>query len=804
MAEREILERDSERSIGNKAVLVEDSLALPNRDSISTQISHSEQHNLLSVELYAPALGDLALGKRKVLEIGVGEGKLTSGIITLHPESIVGVEIDEGITPESIKQQITFLGADVRALDLSFCADPAVCLIANPPYSLLPYIKSEIIDQFGLKDVQLMVSAKYLSLFSDYQVVMALDGNAFTPTARGMHYVVRKGFDKDEEARSYSEIVDKVRFEIEHPRPGEKLGSNRRIVILASDNPFKRQEFQKNLNRYGIEVVQAPNIASINYQSELLSIQVPGVLIKGIIGEKSTLVTPGSTIQSKLEDLRPVEHLSVLSLLKLKDGIPSLSSYSHRTAGILLLDNKKDVRSSVFGWDDQFLIARCQKTYHEMRERGLKVSSRDMNVAQLLKDEFYYRKRVDFTFEAMNQDETVDFGTPLSNFLSTNPYLSNPVSKEIGLYSAFQSVADNGAFFRSAINRREKNYWLPGLNAGIPLTPKKDYIHQTTFTAHDIGHMLIPDLVVAGTLTPHEQRVYTASRMMSEAITLVLADMLFVWTMKESGIEYDYEKRRIFPLLEATEIDLRRGDVLSALKPLLYANMRYCLRGDDTFYRKLFRNAEQGEGILNAFKEKYMPFFVEDFRWTERNIKNMSSEATPLLDWWNAVKDVADRYDLGLETAQSVALKISSDPDELVDQLFEGIYSGKIVPAFSSQRREVGEDEKRTKAFVRYMLGQMAIFSFFSDMPYSRAYQDLIVGALRKKQGSFSLSEISAIRELYGSYVDRLCEDNRIQSDDAETFKGVFPLFEPFYVFYDEGASFYEDLSTISQRILGG
>jgi len=41
--------------------------------------------------------------------------------------------------------------------------------------------------------------------------------------------------------------------------------------------------------------------------------------------------------------------------------------------------------------------------------------------------------------------------------------------------------------FRSASNRREKNYWFPGLNAGIPLVPKRDPVHEATFMAHVSG-----------------------------------------------------------------------------------------------------------------------------------------------------------------------------------------------------------------------------------------------------------------------------------------------------------------------------
>lgn len=82
----------------------------------------------------------------------------------------------------------------------------------------------------------------------------------------------------------------------------------------------------------------------------------------------------------------------------------------------------------------------------------------------------------------------------------------------------FTTVLNSGLFLRAAITRREFIYWLPGLNAGLPLVPKDDAIHevemleislglgwklrgkspkspcefgQVTFQAHDLAHFLL-------------------------------------------------------------------------------------------------------------------------------------------------------------------------------------------------------------------------------------------------------------------------------------------------------------------------
>lgn len=191
----------------------------------------------------------------------------------------------------------------------------------------------------------------------------------------------------------------------------------------------------------------------------------------------------------------------------------------------------------------------------------------------------------------------------------------------------FNCITDAGLFFRSAINRREKNYWLPGLNGGIPLSPKKDPIHEIIFAAHDIGHMCIPDLIVSGSLTDHEKKVYIAYRMMSEAITLVFADMFFVDTLVRNGLEYDFTKGRIYPLFKELGLSLDALNLLENSKKILHANVRYCLRGDDSEYASLISSNSGNQQSLGEFKDRYVPFFVEDFRWTAQNIERMSEQA---------------------------------------------------------------------------------------------------------------------------------------------------------------------------------
>lgn len=97
---------------------------------------------------------------------------------------------------------------------------------------------------------------------------------------------------------------------------------------------------------------------------------------------------------------------------------------------------------------------------------------------------------------------------------------------------------------------------------------------------------------------------------------MALADMLFVDSLEKSGVEYNFAARRIYPLFVDLKINfLDKENFITNLKKVVRANYIYCLRGDDSCYRELLRDAGSEEENLEHFKEKFMPFFVEDFHW---------------------------------------------------------------------------------------------------------------------------------------------------------------------------------------------
>jgi hypothetical protein len=335
---------------------------------------------------------------------------------------------------------------------------------------------------------------------------------------------------------------------------------------------------------------------------------------------------------------------------------------------------------------------------------------------------------------------------------------------------------------------------------------------------------------------------------MSEATTLVFADMLFVETLKSCGnYDYDWGKRKIHPLFAATGLDpfgdeQGRSGFFSSFRKLLEANVAYCLLGDETKYVELIESAGLVEmyvgksgkrtcDALELFKDKYMPFFVEDYKWTTANFDNMRAHSTDYEDWWRLVAPMARAsgvvgggggggggaggapLNIGLETVEehleAIGVSTSSLPstEHLIMMIFRRVFETRIKPIFGRKDRIrlASPSFRRTQSFVRWMLGQAVIFSRFSFVPESAVYSELILGRateVLKRGGLLTMDHVKNARSSYSQFVRILGDKALITQDDVMNYVQVCPLFTPVYVFYDESKSFYEELSNVQRRLL--
>eukprot|EP00435_Cladocopium_sp_Y103_P039325 s1523_g10.t1 len=624
----------------------------------------------------------------------------------------------------------------------------------------------------------------------------------------------------------------------------------RRVYVVTS-NPERVPEFQRLLQLYGIEACHASPFgyrtkrdgpqALLPLAEKLLEQNNEKFWTKSVMYEQVLLLCRGTELHAdapgrELVDGEPVTvraSLTVWSSQKgeqEKAGQVEVFVYRHEMDAKIDLSKRREDRCGVFNWDDVVVDLYSGLSYHEKKLMGFKVSPRDMMLSQYLQHHVHYRRRRLCRHNHLEVSRAVDFGdgSPALNFFRRNPYLF-PETSETSASStsrffrrAFSAVLNHGLVLRAAMTRREFIYWLPGLNAGIPLVPKDDAIHEATFQAHDLAHFLLPDLLFTGEDSPLHRRLYIIYRMLSEAITLVFADMLFVEHLRRSGVEYDWSKRKIWPLFHSCQLDpFTEGSTehfLSVFRALLEANVSYCLLGDDSRYRELLKADALEPECLKDFKEKYMPFFVEDFRWTSQNYRSMAARGAELRRWWCLAEPIRELLQQGPGTAEELltveefANRLGchgaepTDGSALVWSAFRDVFTRRIAPIFQQEPQERSCGETLFRAFGRYMMGQCILLARFNFLPESKSCHEEILQILQEARddgGALSEAQMLKARGCFESYVDLLLERQFITLDDAVTFKEVCPLFEPCFAAYDEPLEHYQQLKRVSQDILG-
>jgi hypothetical protein len=283
--------------------------------------------------------------------------------------------------------------------------------------------------------------------------------------------------------------------------------------------------------------------------------------------------------------------------------------------------------------------------------------------------------------------------------------------------------------------------------------------------------------------------------------------MIFVEALRRDGVEYDWTRRHAHPLLAATRLELEGEQGIANVRELLAANVRYCLCGDDGRWRALLERAGSDDAALLDYQRKYAPYFVEDLRWTANNWATMTERADELARWWQDTAPLRALAELGLETVDEFAAAIGGGGGALadfVDRVFDRIFTTRIAPALRGEVASVPADERRERAFLRYMVGQFGVFARFEgEAPEAALVRDRLTCFIVEQRGRLDLDAIARVRAFYERFVDGLAERHLATLDDAMTWREVFALVEPFYVFYDGPSDGYESIAVATARTLG-
>lgn len=455
-------------------------------------------------------------------------------------------------------------------------------------------------------------------------------------------------------------------------------------------------------------------------------------------------------------------------------------SYIREVAGHFDASKLRPDDPTVFDWDSAFTSA-AGTTLEAMDAAGLKNSAREQCLSAFVKERLHLEKRKALRWTPA---DTADWTTDARLLLEHALYQRLPSH----LGNALHAVVEEGVFFRAAKSRRDGNYWFPGLNGGLPYVPKSDPVHEATYLFHDVMHQLMPDLLFDGVDSVDHRRVYIAYRMISEAVSLVLADMGFAASLaalpEHAG--YDFTKRRILPVFSSLPRE-RRDDVRSLARDMV----RFVLLGEPGSLRT-------NETAWAPFSAKYTRFFVADFQWTRMNWQNLVARESMARGWVSLLHPETFRAQ-GLSFISEVVERVGRGlaVPELVERLFDDVWSRRIAPALAFQGT-VDVERSTSRGFRRWLTGQLAFFPRYAPLLGVPPLAHELATRVRDTR-EFSAAERAAIRKRFGAHVRELGKSGVLSEDDALIFPDLFPLFDPYFLRdYDEAQQEFETVAEAS------
>lgn len=556
---------------------------------------------------------------------------------------------------------------------------------------------------------------------------------------------------------------------------------------LMTQNDLKYNEINNLFKSYGLTIKKVSNVLEVLSEEKEYNYTEYSVLM-----EQTSLIRGQSIVgKSNLSNLDLVSHLSKLKVDIFKDKKLVLSEFFESIVdGFIDFSRKENVNNvcaEVYNWDDIFVELETMKTYQEMKNKSNKFSARTKVVSEYLHSVMTFESKIDLNFNPMNQQGVLSFSNDIYNLIDGNEILLKHKGNEL-LSGLIRSIKSDGLFTRSAVNRNQRNYWYPSLNAGLPLVPKKDEIHEITFMFHDLMHHAMPDLILNGDDSKEVREAYIVHRMLSEAITIVLADMVFVDELVTSGYDYDWTKRRIYPIYE----EFKKGGVsLDRVKELVWANVEFALLGNIEPLILL-----SSESLVLDYKEKYESFFIEDYRWTVNNYDSMMSSRDTLLSWNEGCKDImpSDR----MVSVYSDLIFDSGDYDSSVSIIFEKMWSMLMDKANNNIEFNIKKANKNT--LNNYMIGQMYIFFKLEDVENTKLVFETIKSEL-KLLDSVTVFDIDRVRKFFNLYLEKLNKRNIITKTELNNYKEIVPLFETFFVFYERDLK-YNSIKEVVEKLV--
>lgn len=597
----------------------------------------------------------------------------------------------------------------------------------------------------------------------------------------------------DKQIEERSELRSKIRSLIEKR---SKHGDQRIRITVLTSNLFKMKEFELYLQKYSINVTFAnpsDDIESIIAASQ----HSPHYILR----EESWLIDVSKHIslngcdiinnpESAPDLLKSKSHLTVYIPVWSEDnqliGIDK-REYTHSMKGYIDSTRKSQSSENVFGWDHLFIHAATGYSIEDYKLMGFdKLSPRQCCISEFILDYLLYKKPKALVHNLeLKPTRAIEFTKEMSvyEFMMNNKFLNNKKLKkwELDLLRLFALY--EGVYFKAPTSIQVRNYFTPPLS-GLPIVakPKEDQseIEETIFMMHDLLHHIIPDLLIS---SEKGQYVYICWRMMSEAMTIILADMLYANTLVCTDPTYrDHVDQRIYPLFEALDIKECNWDVV---KKILYANVQYAVLGDDEEWKKLLNYDPEKLKVLQKYKDHFEKFFVGDHIWAHKNYLNMTQSHTleQYQYWINSLGKEHFRNNNLILLDDVVNDFESSNVDlnnmkSVVEHMFNYVFERRVKPR---DVEPVDLETQISRAFMRYMIGQLNLYARYRNFGNMMQRCENIINQLKTKKYSRD-----KIRQQFENDVKYLWSIDIITEDQYENYIGVYPLFPPCFIKYND------------------
>lgn len=411
------------------------------------------------------------------------------------------------------------------------------------------------------------------------------------------------------------------------------------------------------------------------------------------------------------------------------------------------------------------------------------------NIEDFLLNGIFYKKKKNLHFYPITNpnDEVCNFDTGPLDIVFSHQLLKR--MWDIPLFKRSLSRVHNfGTFIRFAENKVQRLYWNPTINAGIPLTEKKDKdpVYELIFLMHDFGHFLLPDLVFTGNNSCLHKKFYVNWRLLGESITVVLNEMILVHCLNYAqefhdllklGFDKPYKLYRIFKHIDLTDKEM--------VKKLFKASYRYfCVQDPSGFLDLIDKDKNPDwEVIWKEFNSRYRPVSIRGREWTEANFDNISSMANDYKKWFACIGPYTSNLDFKtIEDVIPKGLKSENlDDNEIMDYLFWYVWNDLLYPLFYDDReiKLLEKEERRTKSMIRYIVGNSFLLIKFGSVPEHRIQNYLFIldnRATSEKQKYLLVKDMIAV---YKKEVLSLYERGKITANEYHNYKNIFIMIPP-------------------------